>query len=350
MSMSIPGDLLHIDTKKLGRIERMGKRIPGSSHDAGRRRLGILVRRRRRPRRIGFTDLYPDETQSQRRAVPAKHRRLLPIPGRATSSASSPTTALRSAPKHSPETCRDLKLKHSFTRRLPAADQRQSRTLHPIGAARMGLRHRLQPFIGAHSDARALDSPLQLASPASRHQRHGTDQSLSSVPKQPVDASQLVTLIHNPGAGDQDEDGESLRKLLRDAGHEVRYQSAKEDGWKGALKKTADLIVIAGGDGTVGRVVRRVAGRGIPIGCCLLEPPTTLHARWSRSAAVRGAGPRLGKARRTSSTWAWQKDRGASAISSRASVSAFSPACLQASRPTEARQEIPIRKQRRQGR
>ena len=40
----------------------------------------------------------------------------------------------------------------------------------------------------------------------------------------------LVTLIHNPGAGDQDEDGKSLSKLLRDAGHEVRYQSAKEDG------------------------------------------------------------------------------------------------------------------------
>jgi len=75
----------------------------------------------------------------------------------------------------------------------------------------------------------------------------------------------LVTLIHNPGAGDQDEDGVSLRKLLRDAGHEVRYQSAKQDGWKRALKKPADLIVIAGGDGTVGRVVRRVADRGIPL-------------------------------------------------------------------------------------
>jgi len=75
----------------------------------------------------------------------------------------------------------------------------------------------------------------------------------------------LVTLIHNPGAGDQDEDGESLRKLLRDAGHEVRYQSAKQDGWKRALKKPADLIVIAGGDGTVGRVIRRVADRGIPL-------------------------------------------------------------------------------------
>jgi diacylglycerol kinase (ATP) len=75
----------------------------------------------------------------------------------------------------------------------------------------------------------------------------------------------LVTLIHNPGAGDQDESSKSLKKLLREAGHEVRYRSAKEDGWKRALKKEADLVVVAGGDGTVGRVARRMAGRGIPM-------------------------------------------------------------------------------------
>ena len=51
----------------------------------------------------------------------------------------------------------------------------------------------------------------------------------------------LVTLIHNPNAGDQDESGKSLRKLLEGAGYEVRYRSAKEDGWKQALKKDADL-------------------------------------------------------------------------------------------------------------
>jgi diacylglycerol kinase (ATP) len=75
----------------------------------------------------------------------------------------------------------------------------------------------------------------------------------------------LVTLIHNPTAGDQDESGKSLKKLMRRAGHEVRYRSAKEDGWKRALKKPADLIAVAGGDGTVGRVARRMAGKGIPL-------------------------------------------------------------------------------------
>jgi len=76
-----------------------------------------------------------------------------------------------------------------------------------------------------------------------------------------------ITLIHNPGAGRQHAgDAAKLRKFLSDAGHEVRYQSAKEDGWKGALKKPAELVVVAGGDGTVAKVTRRMVGRGVPVG------------------------------------------------------------------------------------
>ena len=74
-----------------------------------------------------------------------------------------------------------------------------------------------------------------------------------------------VTLIHNPAAGKNASSARDLEKMLQGAGHDVRYQSAKEDGWKKALKKPADLVVIAGGDGTVARVTRRMAGRGIPM-------------------------------------------------------------------------------------
>ena len=75
-----------------------------------------------------------------------------------------------------------------------------------------------------------------------------------------------VTLIHNPGAGSTGEkDALKLAKLLSRAGHEVRYRSSKERGWKRALRKPADLIVVAAGDGTVGRVIRRMVGRDVPV-------------------------------------------------------------------------------------
>ena len=58
----LPGDLVHIDTKKLGRIERMGHRITGNPRDntdgAGWEFLFVAIDDHAR---IGFTDLYPDE-------------------------------------------------------------------------------------------------------------------------------------------------------------------------------------------------------------------------------------------------------------------------------------------------
>lgn len=75
-----------------------------------------------------------------------------------------------------------------------------------------------------------------------------------------------VTLIHNPGAGRQRADEASkLRRRLGDCGYDVRYQSVRERGWKAALKKRADLVVVAGGDGTVARVARRLVARGVPL-------------------------------------------------------------------------------------
>ena len=75
-----------------------------------------------------------------------------------------------------------------------------------------------------------------------------------------------VTLIHNPGAGRRGkDDADKLVAMLEGAGHDVRYQSSKDDGWKKTLKKPAELVVIAGGDGTVSRVARRMAGRGVPL-------------------------------------------------------------------------------------
>ena len=63
-----PGDLLHIDTKKLGRIVRMGHRVTGDPRDsvagAGWEFLFVAVDDHAR---IGFTQMKPDERQGSAR-------------------------------------------------------------------------------------------------------------------------------------------------------------------------------------------------------------------------------------------------------------------------------------------
>jgi len=53
--------------------------------------------------------------------------------------------------------------------------------------------------------------------------------------------------------------------MIESAGHKVKYHSTKEKDWKKALKKSGDMIAIAGGDGTVGKVARRLVGSPIPV-------------------------------------------------------------------------------------
>ena len=110
-----PGDLIHIDTKKLGRIERQGKRIAGSSHSpigAGWEYLFVAIDDHAR---IGFTDMYPDEAKASAvqflqntvayfSSLGVRPKRILTDNGSAFRS-----TDFAIA-------CHTLKLKHRFTR------------------------------------------------------------------------------------------------------------------------------------------------------------------------------------------------------------------------------------------
>ena len=71
-----------------------------------------------------------------------------------------------------------------------------------------------------------------------------------------------ITLIHNPSAGGG-QGVESLVQLMTDAGHEVTFRSSKQ-GWQSVLTKPADLVVAAGGDGTVRQVALAAASKGLP--------------------------------------------------------------------------------------
>src|SRR5438477_13071175 len=63
-----------------------------------------------------------------------------------------------------------------------------------------------------------------------------------------------ITLMHNPKAGDAEHGRKQLMAALAKAGHHVNYQSTKKGDYKKGLKKPTDLVLAAGGDGTVVKV------------------------------------------------------------------------------------------------
>lgn len=73
-----------------------------------------------------------------------------------------------------------------------------------------------------------------------------------------------VILVHNPTAGDEQHDRAALEAALHAAGHVVDYRSTKDSGWEEPLGGRPDLVVVAGGDGTVIKVFKQLAGSPIP--------------------------------------------------------------------------------------
>lgn len=74
-----------------------------------------------------------------------------------------------------------------------------------------------------------------------------------------------VILIHNADAGDAGHRRGKLVELLERAGYEVTYIPYKHNDWSKELDRPAELVVAAGGDGTVAKVAAQARPGGPPL-------------------------------------------------------------------------------------
>jgi transposase InsO family protein len=187
-----PGQMLHIDTKKLGRIERPSHRVTGNRRDsvdgAGWEMLFVDIDDHAR---TAFTEMHPDERTPSAvqflhncvayfRSLGVQVQRLLTDNG----------SAFRS--RDFAQACRQLGVKHQFTR--PYRPQTNGKAERFIQSA---LREWAYGFTYQNSAQRhrrpgLLESSLQLAPPASRDRGLHSHVQIQTFSQQPVDTSQLI--------------------------------------------------------------------------------------------------------------------------------------------------------------
>lgn len=87
-----------------------------------------------------------------------------------------------------------------------------------------------------------------------------------------------VTLLHNPTAGYENYPKEKLLEILQKNGYKTTYVDIKGEDFMASLNSPGDLVVIAGGDGTVIKVTRHLIGKRIPIGLLPLGTANNIAA------------------------------------------------------------------------
>jgi diacylglycerol kinase (ATP) len=105
-------------------------------------------------------------------------------------------------------------------------------------------------------------------------------------------AAMKITLVHNPSAG-SGQQTKDLVQLITDAGHEVRHRST-EKGWERLLRDPTDLVVAAGGDGTLRKVILAAIDHKLPFAAIPIGTANNI----AKTLGV------LGDARELVETWA----------------------------------------------
>lgn len=101
-------------------------------------------------------------------------------------------------------------------------------------------------------------------------------------------------LVYNPTSGSERHSREKLLAHLGDAGYSTRDFSSKEDAYKAALADgDADIVIIGGGDGTVGKVVRRLSDRTIPVAILPLGTANNVARNLGIAGEMEALVPRL---------------------------------------------------------
>jgi diacylglycerol kinase family enzyme len=73
-----------------------------------------------------------------------------------------------------------------------------------------------------------------------------------------------ATLVHNPSAGDRRHSPKRILRELAEAGYDARV-APREKGFRKAMEDPGDLVVVAGGDGSIKQVALALLGRSTPM-------------------------------------------------------------------------------------
>jgi diacylglycerol kinase (ATP) len=105
----------------------------------------------------------------------------------------------------------------------------------------------------------------------------------------PRTATMHVALVHNVTAGDREFEPKDLVGLLRDAGHEVTEFAKTKRDVRRAIASHADVLAVAGGDGTVAKAAVALRDSELP----LVVLPTGTANNIARSLGVAGPVPAI---------------------------------------------------------